>query len=297
MKGLLDWFKKDNGDSPENIGKMASDTAIGLIKELSGKNIKRTKRTVDNLIVISNASGGTGASTVVSNVAYVASKRGLNVLVIDLNILYPVQHSSFRIKQEIEKNDLCSYLTGKSTLGESIYTNNNVSVIYANNRGLMDGINCCSDYAIKNFELALDKARQLFDLVLIDTPMRIDDTLINTAFYLSDQIYLVWDEGISSIGNTEKIRRNMASSGVDSYTKMRVILNKRTSINYNNYPFQKLNIELAQILPFELEIIESSLRSDIFCNTGASSSETAGAFYNGIVSLTDTILNNGGYIK
>lgn len=294
---LLDFFKRGDKESPENLGKVASETAVEFIKKLSGADIKRTKKVIDNIVVVSNAAGGAGASTVVSNVAHMMTKKGFRVLVIDLNILYPVQHSCFGVKQAIEKNDLASYLLGKTTIGESIDSTGDVSLMYANNRGLMDSINCESDASVKNFEIALSKLRQLFDVVLIDAPMRVDNTLVNTAFYLADQIYLVWDEGISSIGNTEKIRRNMAASGIESYTKMRVILNKKTSINYSQYPFQKLNIELAQILPFDIEIIESSLRSVVFCNKGASSSDTASAFYEGIVSLTDKILQNGGFVK
>ena len=89
----------------------------------------------------------------------------------------------------------------------------------------------------------------------------------------------------------------MAASGIDTYTKMKVILNKRTDIPYNEYPFKKLNIELVEILPFEQDIIYSSLRSEVFCDKGASRSKNAAAFYNGMVSLTDSILKNGGYIK
>lgn len=295
--GLLDYFiKKDKGQQ-ENVGKVATEAAVDIIKRLSGSDVKRTKKIIDNVVTVSNAAGGTGASTVLSNIAYIVSKKGFKVLVIDLNIMYPVQHSSFNLKQVIEKPDLVSYLLGKNSLGQSIDSTEKSSILYANNRSLMDYINCESDIAVVNFTTALDKARQLFDLVLIDAPMRIDHTLINTAFYLSDQIYLTWDEGISSIANTERIRRNMASSGIDSYTKMKVILNKKTNIHYSSYPFQKLNIELAQILPFDTEIIDNSLRSKIFCDKGASSSENANIFYAGIVRLADKILENGGYVK
>lgn len=290
-----------DADDQKNIGKVTSDKARDIIKTLSGGEVKYTKKLVDNLVVITNASGGAGASTIVSNVAYLAAEKGLRVLVIDLNVMYPIQHLYFGHNgQELTKPDLVGYLTGKNTLGESIENsgkNGKISVWYANNRTLMDSINTESDIAIANFNEAIHKVRQLFDLVLIDCPLKIEHTLCNTAFYVADSIYIVWDEGISCIANTEKIRRNMAASGIDAYTKMKVILNKRTNIHYNNYPFQKLNIELVKILPFEPDIIYSSLRSEIFCDKGASKSKNADIFYSGMVSLTDSILQNGGYIK
>lgn len=293
---LLDVFNKKE-DGKGNITKMTSEAAVSLIKRLSGSDIKRTKKIPDNIIVVSGASGGAGASTIVSNVAHIANKKGFSVLVIDLNILYPNQHISFDLKQELEQDDLVSFLLGKTTLGESIDTSKGVGVMFSNNRSLMDLINCEGDLSVSNFEMAIDKARQLFDLVLIDAPLTIEHTLVNTAFYVCDQIYLVWDESITSISNTDKIRRNMASVGIDAYTKLRVILNKRTNIPYSNYPFQKLNIDVSEILPFDTAIIESGLKAEIFCDKGTTSSKNANTFYEGIVSLTDKIIQNGGYIK
>lgn len=287
---------EDKLENVENVGEMIKDVAGDIIRKLSGADIVRTKKVVDNLVVISNASGGTGASTITSNVAYIASKKGLDVLVIDLNVMNPIQHIFLGIKQKIEKTDLVGYLTGKNSLGESIEMSGNIGIMYSNNRNLSDDINIESDVATSNLTLALERLRGLFDLILIDCPMRIEHTLMNTAFYESDRIYIVWDEGIASIANTEKIRRNMAFSGIDAYQKMSVVLNKRTNIHYTKYPFKKLGIKLEQVLPFDVNIIESSLKSEIFCDKGASKSDNTREFYNGIVSLTDKILENGGYI-
>jgi len=297
--GLLDKvFKtnKNDTESAENIGALVSETAVDIIKKLSGSDVKRTKKVIDNVISITNASGGTGASTVLSNTAYMLSKRGFKVLVIDLNILYPSQYVGFGIKQKIETADLISFLAGSNTLGESIDTTTNISLLYANNRSLKDYIDAESDISVSNFVELIDKVRQLFDIVLMDVPMRLENLLINTAFYLSDQIYVVWDEGIASIANIERIRKNMAFSGIDAYNRMRAILNKRTSIKYDMSLFKKLKIDLAQVLPFDESIIDSSLRAVIFCDKGASLSKSANAFYKGIEDLSSTILKNGGYL-
>lgn len=289
--------KKSSEDKQESFGKMSSDKAKEILKTLSGGEVKYTKKVVDNVIAVTNASGGTGASTILANAAFLAATKNLRVLVIDLNIMYPTQHIYFGDdKTDLEKADLVSYLIGKNTLGESIQNKGQVALMYAHNRSLMDCINCETDIAVSNLSSAIQKLRQLFDVIFIDVPLKIENTLCNTAFYMSDAVYLVWDEGISSISNTEKIRRNMALSGIDVYTKMRVVLNKRTNIHYNNYPFQKLNIELVQILPFEPDVIYSSLRSEVFCDKGASSSKNADIFYSSMVELTDKILENGGYI-
>ena len=93
-----------------NISKQTSDKAVDIIKELSGVHNSKGKRVIDNVIAFTNASGGTGASTLVTNVAYMAIQKKLKVLIIDLNILCPIQHAYLGIKQDIEKPDLVSYL-------------------------------------------------------------------------------------------------------------------------------------------------------------------------------------------
>ena len=282
----------------QSLGRITSDTAVDIIKKLNGSEDKVKSTIVDNFIVFTNASGGCGTSTIVNNVAYEASKKGLKVIVIDLNILCPTQHIYLNIKQSAtEQPDLVSYLTGKTTLGESIDTSHKYSLMYANNRNIADLINCNEEVAIINFNDMISKFRNLFDLILIDCPMNLDSMLCNNTLYSCDTIYLVWDEGIGSIANTDRLRRNMAYCGMDSYTKMRVILNKRTNIHYSFYPFKKLNIELVQTLPFDTAIIESSVFAQTFCEKGSSSSKNAIEFARGIIKLTDKVLRIGGLIE
>ena len=126
--------------------------------------------------------------------------------------------------------------------------------------------------------------------------MRIDDMLQNVMLYACDTIYMVWDESINSIVNTEKLRRNMALSGIDSFVKMKVVLNKRTSIHFTEYPISKLNLELIEVLPFDIDIIDNSLKGRIFCEKGSSASKNAIIFAEKIEALTDKVLKIGGYI-
>lgn len=279
------------------ISKTASDKITDLVKDLSGAKEANRKRVIDNVIVFTNVSGGTGVSTLVSNVAYTATQKGLKVLLIDLNIEYPVQHTYLGISQVVERPDLVSYLLGENKLNECIDNTKTISLLSANNRNLSDMVKCNNKTSIVNFNEMIDRVRQYYDLVLIDSPMRIDNMLHNVLFYRCDAIYTVWDEGIASLINPEKVRRNMALTGIDSFTKMRVILNKRTSVHFSDYPLKKLNMELVEVLPFDIDIIENSLKGQIFCEKGSSSSKNAIEFARKIEDLTSKILKIGGYIE
>lgn len=290
-------MEKKQGDEQVNLAKATSDKAVDVIKELSGKSSASKRKVIDNLIVFTNAAGGAGATTLLNNVAYAMSEKGLKVLIIDLNIACPVQHTYLNIRHELDKPDLVSYLLGKNSLSDSIVSTGAINLIFANNRSLSDEINCNDRIALENFNQMLQKSRQYYDIVLVDCPMRVDSMLQNTMLYACDFIYMVWDEGISSIINTEKLRRNMALSGIDSFTKMKVILNKRTSIHFSDYPIKKLNLELIEVLPFNIDIIESSLRGQIFCEKASTNSKTAVEFARKISLLSDKILKIGGYVE
>ena len=290
-------LEKEKEKEKRTLANIDNDQATSILKRLSGGSVEYSKKIVDNIVLFMSASGGAGASTLIANVAYCAYKKGMRVLVIDLDVLLPTQQMYFGVKQELVKPDLVDYLLGKIVLGESIDKTPIVSLIFANNRGLMDSINSESDQAIGNFVTAMAGLRSLYDLIMIDCPNKVENALCNTAMYIADTIYMVWDEGISSIANTDKIRRNMASSGIDAYTKMRIILNKRTDINYGKYPFEKLNIDMVECIPFDPDIIAASLESKIFCQNGASTSKNAGYFITRVENLTSKIMDIGGYIK
>lgn len=289
-------LENSSGEESINLAKATSDKAADIIKELSGKSTSKGRKLVDNLIVFTNPCGGTGASTIAHNVAYSSASRGIKTILVDLNILCPVQHIYLGAKQELDKPDLVSYLLGKNSLSDSIDTTHIVNLLYANNKTLNDRINCNSKMVIENFNTMLSKLRQFYDLVIVDCPMRIEEMLENVMLYTCDTVYMVWDEGISSIVNTEKLRRNMALSGIDSFVKMKVILNKRTSIHYTDYPIEKLNLELIETLPFDIDIIDNSLKGKIFCEKGSTSSKNAIIFAEKIEKLTTKILKIGGYV-
>lgn len=286
--------KKEQG---ENLKKVTSDKASEIIKELSGVKYTQGKKLVENVICFTNVAGGTGASTIASNVAYMIRKQGLSVIMVDLNILCPVQHTYLGIDQSVgDKDDLVKLLNGGCQMTDAINSSKDIHLLFANNRSLLDDINCDDDIPQSNFAQLINNLKDYYDVVILDCPMRVDKMLCNSALYYSDAIYAVWDEGVSSIINTEKIRRALGDASVDSYTKMRVILNKRTSVAISDSIIKKLNIELLDVIPFSIDVIDSSHRGKIFCASGYASNRNGADFAKKIAHITEQVLSIGGYV-
>ena len=282
--------------SEKNINQMMAKAADEIIKSFSGKgNIQKIK-VIDNLIAFMGASGGTGTSTIVSNVAFEMAKKGLTVLIVDLNLEYPIQQSIFKVKQNLEKKDLVSFLMGRNQIGDSIdIVNSNISIMYANNRYLMDRINCDSSTCSNNLVSTIERIRHLFDVILFDCPLNLEFDVVNSVLYNCDTIYMVWDESLSCIANMDRIRKNMQASGIESNQKIRVIFNKKTNVHYTKYIFEQLKLNIVGTLPFDTAIIESGLQGEIFCDKGASMSKTAAVFASEMTNITNKILEIGGY--
>lgn len=262
--------------------------------DLQGGEAVQSTKLIDNVLLFTNAQGGTGVTTIVQNIAQICRSKGLRTLVIDLHLLYPMQDQIFGVEPMMQRPDLTGYLLGKNDLKTAIINSGNFSILFSNNRTLMDSINCEDDTAIQNYNNMMQTLRKMYDIILIDCPNDVDHTLINTALYTCDHIYLVWDEGLPSILNTEKLRRALASTGIDAYTKLSVILNKRTDVTYGDYPFKRLNIELDQIAPFDPQVVECQLKNQIFVEKAASRQENASIFYNTMFDLANKIFDRGG---
>ena len=288
---------EDNeGDSSRvNLAKATSEKASELVGELSGKKYTQGKQLIDNVIMFTNVAGGTGASTIAANVAYAISTIGLSVLLIDMNIMFPVQHTNLGIDQELDKKDLVACLNGTGTIAECIDSKNKVHLLFANNRQLNDEIACNEKIPVENFSRMIASLRNYYDVVILDCPMNVNSLLANQAMFEADSIYTVWDEGSSSVINTEKVRRNLGLTGIDAYTKMRIIINKRTNVQLSKGAINRLNLELIGVLPFSVDVIDNSLRGRIFCDRGVATSQNGKAFAAGIDEIATKVLKIGGY--
>lgn len=280
----------DNGlDIQETAKKVSKE----IILELSGRGNVSVKPIINNLVAFMSSSSGAGASTLVANVARLIEKKGLSVAVVDLNIMFPSQHLYYKIPQELDRSDLCSLLLGKTDLGESIYYSGNTAVILANNRGTMDYINLDEERYCETIDNALSNLSYQFDMVLVDCPLEITNAIVNTALFKVDNIYMVMDDGVQSIVNLTKIRNALDTFGI-GWGKVRFVMNKRTSNFYNESNLDTAGVKLIEIVPFDLGIITSGLRCELYVEKGIGVSKTSKDVERALDSLAEKILEIGG---
>lgn len=281
---------KDNGLDIQETAKRVSKE---IISELSGRGNVSVKPIINNLVAFMSSSSGAGASTLVANVARLIEKKGLSVAVVDLNIMFPSQHLYYKIPQELDRNDLCSLLLGKTDLGESIYYSGNTAVILANNRGAMDYINLDEERYCDTIDKALSNLSYQFDMVLVDCPLQITNAIVNTSLFKADNIYMVMDDGVQSIVNLTKIRSALDTFGI-GWGKVRFVMNKRTSNFYNESNLDTAGVKLIEIIPFDLGIITSGLRCELYVEKGIGISRTSKDVEKALDNLAEKVLEIGG---
>jgi|GEM_PF-1822476 len=285
---------KDSENSNKTFSQRADDLLKTSLEVLSGKGTDTKLKLVDNILGFIGSAGGVGTSTVVSNLAYLASKRGLTVLLIDLNIMFPTIPYLFDIRYTENQPDLVSFLQGKNEIGESIVNKGNLSILASHDRVLYNYLDLDSKNASENLERAFRKIKYQFDVIMIDCPLDLSFDIVGTALYHSDAYYTVWDEGINCVANFDTLSRSLAAQGVTP-KRFKVILNKKTDVFYPKRIFNTLELPLLGVLPFDTKIIESGLNSEIYLEKGTNFTPQSKTYCTNLGNILDEILRLGGY--
>lgn len=285
---------KDSENSNKTFSQRADDLLKTSLEVLSGKGTDTKLKLVDNILGFIGSAGGVGTSTVVSNLAYLASKQGLTVLLIDLNIMFPTIPYLFDIRYTENQPDLVSFLQGKNEIGESIVNKGNLSILASHDRVLYNYLDLDSKNASENLERAFRKIKYQFDVIMLDCPLDLSFDIVGTALYHSDAYYTVWDEGINCVANFDTLSRSLAAQGVTP-KRFKVILNKKTDVFYPKRIFNTLELPLLGVLPFDTKIIESGLNSEIYLEKGTNFTPQSKTYCTNLGNILDEILRLGGY--
>jgi len=147
---------------------------------------KNTRKSKTKVVVITSGKGGVGKSTLTSNIAYLLSKQGKNVVVFDADIGLANQQVLFDIKP---KKTFFDYLNGECDLDDILLsTSYNGVTLVAGKSGYQYGKlnNSMMFSRIVDDILALNR----YDIVLIDTGAGINEH-VQEFLNLTDNIVAV----------------------------------------------------------------------------------------------------------
>lgn len=188
---------------------------------------KKDKKT----IVVTSTIPKEGKSSVTSNFAMSEAVAGKRVLLIDCDIRRPRAHTSFGI--DVERG-LADVLTGKHSIEEVIMHNveENLDLIPSKH---LNG-NVSEAFLRAGLEAEIEKIRDKYDLILIDTPpLTVATDALMLAEFADGVIYVTAYDMVSK--KELKYAKNlMDRAGVNLYG---VVINKidKSGYSYGNYGY------------------------------------------------------------
>ncbi len=153
------------------------------------------------VLMVSSAGPGEGKSTTITNLAVTFAQSEKRVVLVDADLRKPTAHHTFSISN---RYGLSSVISQQCSLEEAIQMSDipNLDVITSgaippNPAEMMNS---------KRMTLIIEKLRQMYDIILIDTPPLLAVTDAQIVATKSDGVILVVDQG--------KVKREIASKAV-----------------------------------------------------------------------------------
>ncbi|CAM4355202.1 CpsD/CapB family tyrosine-protein kinase [Paenibacillus alkaliterrae] len=153
------------------------------------------------VIMVSSAGPGEGKSTTITNLAVTFAQSERKVILIDADLRKPTAHHTFSISN---RWGLSSVLSQQCSIDETIQISDipNLDVITS---GAIPP-NPAEMMASKRMTAVIDQLRQMYDIILIDTPPLLAVTDAQIIATKSDGVILVVDQG--------KVKRDIAAKAV-----------------------------------------------------------------------------------
>jgi capsular exopolysaccharide synthesis family protein len=183
------------------------------------------------VLMVSSAGPGEGKSTTITNLAITFAQSEKKVILIDADLRKPTAHHTFSLSN---RWGLSSVISQQSKLEEVIQASDipNLDVMTS---GAIPP-NPAEMMGSKKMTSLLEQLRQMYDIILIDTPPLLAVTDAQIVATKSDGVILVVDQG--------KVKRDIASKAVKSLESVKarilgVVLNnvkrKANEEAYYNY--------------------------------------------------------------
>ena len=210
-----------------------------------------------------SSKGGTGSTTLVSNLAVCLSRTtGKKTLVIDLDTQLGNLADYFGIKDN-------RYLFQEESTPESWERDHVFRTIVTHESSGIDILSLTKSYSRKTRPCPLEFKKMLMDLraeydyILVDTTNALENNTV-AALDLSDEIFLISKSSLPALRNTQRLLHVFHRLGYDQ-GKIRVLVNRYSKKDKINVPqFEKaLGFEVFWTIPNDFKSLIASIQSGI----------------------------------
>ncbi|MBE5821722.1 MAG: hypothetical protein E7311_03930 [Clostridiales bacterium] len=234
------------------------------------------RNVLDKKIITVNGLSGSGKSTFVSNLAItIAKEYNKKVLIIDLDTttanidkILGVNKLNKEIICNLDNDKRCvlNYMVDciqKDNLDYDIFEKSvitypkekNVSIITGNNSMFVCQSILCDNY----YNQILNKAKQLYDYIVIDTNSSLFLDSTKWALENADLIYYIFQGNYTDISNMKNILYIYTKAWNVLFNKIKFILNKQTRFSLNRQSINDIekDLEIVQVFDYKDKYIES----------------------------------------
>ncbi len=221
------------------------------------------------VLTISSGKGGVGKSVLAANISAALAKQGVKVLLWDANRKFPNCHLMLGVEPPIRLSDVHS---GNVPVYKAVFqVSENLYLLADNPATDISEVNEEVDIIDVFRDLILDTN---FDIIIIDTPAGISDTLLHTASFSEEVAIVITDEPTSLLDGyglikylTNYIDKSRMSLFVNNIIDFEDGKEISTKLNMATEKFLGFDMKVKGIFPYNRAVRKSIVQQELFINS------------------------------